>query len=152
MGWQTPLTGEVRMSAEAARQLLALGPVDWRDDGQTFGEYLAGGTAFDEARGALRFDLGWVTWRLTSMMRLIAAMKDLASTDALVHHAPTYDAWYETGTFFVAPGRWGYVGARPMFDVAKGARTSRSTPCATAPSAARSGTCRATCAGPTTCS
>lgn len=108
------------MTAEAARQLLALRPVDWRDDGQTLGEYLCGGAAYDEARGVLRFDLGWVTWRLRQIMHLVAAMKDVASTDALLHHAPTYDAWYETATFFVAPGRWGYVGSGPMFDVAKG--------------------------------
>jgi hypothetical protein len=120
MGFQTRVTGEVRMSAEAARQLLALPTADWHEPGQTFGEYLGDGVRFDDARGVLRFDLGWVTWRLPEMMNLIAARKDDAGTDLLVHHAPTYDAWYATGTFFVEPGRWAYVGAGPMYSVDRG--------------------------------
>ena len=55
MGWQTPLTGEVRMSAEAAKQLLLLRPVDWYRPGETFGEYLGGGVTLDEQRAVLRF-------------------------------------------------------------------------------------------------
>ena len=54
------------------------------------------------------------------MMRLIAAIKDVEGTDTLVHQEPTYDAWYATGTFFIEPCRWSYVGAGPIFDVATG--------------------------------
>lgn len=105
------------MSAAAARQLLLLRPVDWYQSGDTFGEYLGGGVTIDEQRAVLRLDLGSVTWRLQKMMRLIAAMKDVEGTDTLVHREPTYDAWYATGTFFIEPCRWAYVGAGPMFNV-----------------------------------
>jgi hypothetical protein len=120
MGWQTSLTGELRMSASTARDLLALRPIDWYRPAETFAEYLGSGVTFDEDVGVLRVNLGWVTWRLARMMDLFSAMKDLGGTDRLVHQEPTYDAWYATGVFFVEPGRWSYVGAGPRFDVERG--------------------------------
>jgi hypothetical protein len=119
MGFQTRLTGEVRMSAEAVEQLLAL-PVEGAEPVQTFGEYLGERVRFHDARRVLSFDLGWVAWPLPGLMQLIARMKDLAGTDLLTHHAPTYHAWYATGTFFIEPGRWAYVGAGPMYSVDRG--------------------------------
>lgn len=107
------------MTAEAARELLAL-RVDWGEREQSFAEYVAGGASFVAAASVLRFDLGWITWSLLPMMDVIAAMKDGPGTDRLTHHQPTYDAWFASGTFFVEAGRWAYVGAGPMFDVASG--------------------------------
>jgi hypothetical protein len=98
------------MGPEAVAALRSL-PTEWYADGETFEQYVGDGLTYDAATETLVFDLGWVTWNLRGMMNVLAALKDRPGTDVLEHSAPTYDAWYERGRFFIEPGRWGYVGS-----------------------------------------
>lgn len=115
MGWQAALTGSVRIGAKRARELFDL-RVDWHEPGERLGDYLGRLAVHDRETSSLRFKVGWRPWHLRALMNLLAALKDLPSTDVLDHAAPTHDAWYNSGRFFVERGRWGYVGAGPMFD------------------------------------
>ncbi len=103
------------MSPEAYAILESITGLEWAFEHETIMSYLDESMRYDGA--AMVFDSKRKLYHHRAFFDLVAAVKDVPGVDEVRQEGETYDAWYATGSFFVRPGGWAYIGEGPMFNV-----------------------------------
>lgn len=117
MGYVTRLCGSIAMSRAAFERMMALDRLGWTFQDETIADYLRGDFEFDEAAERFRFDSCHKMYHHREFFDILAQVKDRDPVDQVEQHGETYDAWFESGRFFVRRGAWAYVGEGPMVEV-----------------------------------
>lgn len=105
--WQASLTGNIRLSGSAFERLVAL-----RVEDAALLDRLVD-HRYDLARQVFSFQTWSSRLCASGFHVLLASLKDLPGVDEIRQIGPTYDAWFDTGVFFLRPGAWAYVGEGP---------------------------------------
>jgi hypothetical protein len=114
MGWETSLSGAVTISPAAFERAMSIRGLDWAWNDDTLADYLRNGFTYDSSIETLRFSSAHKMHHHRAFFDILAALKDRDAVDEVVQRGPTYDAWFESGRFFLRRGTWAYVGEGPM--------------------------------------
>lgn len=113
------------MTRVAFDRLMSIEGLDWTWGDQTIADYLRRQLAYDDQAQALHFDASHKMYHHRAFFDLLAALKDLDGVDEIEQVGETYDAWFESGRFFIRRGSWAYVGQGPMVDVGERPASAR---------------------------
>ena len=103
MGYVTRLRGSVAMSRAAFDRAMAFQGLGWRSGDDTIADYLRGDFEFDDAAERFRFDSCHKMVHHRELFDILSQVKDRAPIDEVEQLGETYDAWFESGRFFVRP-------------------------------------------------
>lgn len=116
MGFVSTLCGELHLSEDRYNLLTGIKNLGWSFGCNTVQEYLRDSCFYDSTTNKLHFDSTGKMYNHRELFNIFAYLKDVNEIDTIEQYGHTYDAWYESGKFFVRPGAWAYVSSGGKFD------------------------------------